>query len=164
MAQIVEAINEVYNINKHQSKSVFLAGGITNCIDWQAELIKEIQDFDNLVVYNPRRKNFPIHDPNASEEQITWEYEHLRDADMIIFWFSRGSLNPIVLYELGRWGNSSDKKIVIGIDPEYERTTDVTIQTLLSRPDTKFVCTIKEMSDEIFNFITGIHHRKYTEK
>jgi hypothetical protein len=153
MAQIIEAVNEVYNIPKLHDKKLFIAGGITNCPDWQADLIEEIKAFPNLVVYNPRRTNFPMNDPNASEAQIAWEYEHLRDADIIIFWFSRGSLNPIVLYELGRWGNSSDKKIVIGLDPEYERKKDVMVQTLLSRPDTIFVSTIKEMSDEIYKLV-----------
>jgi hypothetical protein len=155
MAQIVEATNEVYNIQKLQSKKVFLAGGITNCPDWQSELIEKIKYYDNAVIYNPRRKNFPMDNPNASEEQIAWEYEHLRDADMIIFWFAKGSLNPIVLYELGRWGNSSNKKIVVGGDPEYERRKDVSIQTLLSRPDTTFVSTIDEMADEIYKFVTN---------
>ena len=38
--------------------------------------------------YNPRRKDFPINDPIASEEQITWEFEHLKNSDIIIFWFA----------------------------------------------------------------------------
>jgi phosphoribosylanthranilate isomerase len=29
MTQIVEAVNEIYNIDKHTSKKLFLAGGIT---------------------------------------------------------------------------------------------------------------------------------------
>lgn len=32
MAQIVEAINEVYNVDKVNGYKVFLAGGITNCV------------------------------------------------------------------------------------------------------------------------------------
>lgn len=156
MAIIVEAINEVYNVNKLYWKKLFLAGGITNCPDWQQELIEKIKDINDLIVYNPRRKNFPINDPNASEEQITWEYEHLRDADIIVFWFSKGSLNPIVLYELGRWGNSSNKKIIIGMDNEYERKNDVIIQTMLSRPDINFWYTIKGLSSEIYRIVNKL--------
>jgi len=59
----------------------------------------------------------------------------LRDADAIVFWFSRGSLNPIVLFELGLWGLSRETPIFIGIDPEYERKQDVIIQTSLARPE-----------------------------
>ncbi|HRT03411.1 MAG TPA: nucleoside 2-deoxyribosyltransferase domain-containing protein, partial [Candidatus Diapherotrites archaeon] len=153
MAQIVEAVNEIYNIDKSLSKKLFLAGGITSCPDWQSEIIEMIKDLPNLIVYNPRRKDFPINDPNSAEVQISWEYEHLRDADIISFWFSEGSLNPIVLYELGRWGNSSNKEIVIGIDPKYERKKDVIIQTKLSRPDVKIVDSLEELSEEIKNIL-----------
>ena len=133
MAQIVEAVNEVYNIGKVRGAKLFLAGGITNCPDWLAELIEKIKDINHLVVYNPRRKNFPIHDPNAAEEQIVWEYEHLSASNIIVFWFSRGSLNPIVLFELGRYGFDEGKIVLIGLDPEYERKMDVTIQTMIGR-------------------------------
>jgi hypothetical protein len=27
-----------------------------------------------VYLFNPRRENFPINDPNASKEQIEWEY------------------------------------------------------------------------------------------
>jgi 5,10-methenyltetrahydromethanopterin hydrogenase len=99
----------------------------------------------NVSLFNPRRDNFPINDPNASKEQIKWEFDALADADMIIFWFSRGSLNPIVLYELGMWGNSRDIPIVIGIDDGYERRQDVEIQTELAREDVLIVDTLDEV-------------------
>lgn len=44
--------------------SVFLAGGITDCPDWQDEATRLFADMD-VAVLNPRRENFPIHDPNA---------------------------------------------------------------------------------------------------
>jgi hypothetical protein len=134
MAIIIEAPNEVYSVKNHNNFKLFLAGGITNCPDWQTYVINELKDVPDLTIYNPRRKNFPINDPKASEEQIMWEFNHLRDADIIIFWFSRGSLNPIVLYELGMWANSRDTIFILGIDPEYERKQDVIIQTQLARP------------------------------
>lgn len=105
MALIITAPDEIYNIKNSHNIKLFLAGGITNCPDWQSKMIDELKNVD-ITIYNPRRKNFPTDDPNASEEQITWEYAHLKTADIISFWFSRGSLNPIVLYELGMWGNS----------------------------------------------------------
>jgi hypothetical protein len=153
MALIIEAPNDVFSIENHHNIKVFLAGGITNCPDWQAELIGKIKDINEITVYNPRRSNFPIDDPNASIEQITWEYEKLSESDLIIFWFSKGSLNPIVLYELGRWGNSQNTPIIIGIDPGYERTQDVEIQTALSRPDTEFVSSIDEMTEAIKRYL-----------
>lgn len=154
MAQIIEAPNEVYSVASHHSTKLFLAGGITNCPDWQSELIDLIKDHDRLIIYNPRRKDFPINDPNATEEQIVWEYRHLTTADIIIFWFSRGSLNPIVLYELGRYGLSTfDKRIIIGIDPEYERKRDVEIQTDLSRASTPIVYSIENLAKEFDEYM-----------
>jgi hypothetical protein len=149
MALIIEAPNEIYSISNNRNKKLFLAGGITNCPDWQSEIISLLSPIQDLTVYNPRRKNFPIGDPNAAQEQITWEYNHLRDADIILFWFAKGSLNPIVLYELGRWGNSSDKSIVIGLDEEYERKKDVIIQTMLSRGIDIFSNTLDDAVDTI---------------
>jgi len=154
MGHIITAPNEKHNLSIYHSQKLFLAGGITNCPDWQSELIELIKHHDNLTIYNPRRKNFPIHNPNASEEQIVWEYRHLTTADIITFWFSRGSPNPIVLYELGRYGLSNyDKRIIIGIDPEYERKRDVEIQTSLSRKSTPIVYSLEELANMIDEYL-----------
>jgi len=139
---------------KAKGKTLFLAGGITNCPDWQktalACLDQKLWAYSPLLtVFNPRRENFPIGDPDASREQITWEYTRLRESDMIMFWFSRGSLNPIVLYELGMWGNSRVKDIYIGCDPGYERISDVHIQTELARPDINIKWSIPVLAGEI---------------
>lgn len=155
MALIIQAPNEIYSIQNNLNKKLFIAGGITNCPDWQSELISYLEDIDNLTIYNPRRDNFPIHIPSAAEEQITWEFNKLKEADIISFWFSRGSLNPIVLYELGKWGFGNNKKIfnkkriLVGIDPEYERKQDVKIQTRLANPNIFIVNNLKSLSDQI---------------
>jgi len=152
MALVVEAPNEVYSIENHQNASVFLAGGISNCEDWQSYIISELKDVEHITLYNPRRKNFPIDDPKVAEAQISWEFNHLRDADMIIFWFAKGSLNPLVLYELGMWANSTDKAIMIGIDPNYIRKQDVIIQTKLARPE----LPIFESMEDLINALLEI--------
>ena len=117
---------------------MFLAGGITGCEDWQPRLVTLLDDastgeFRNLVVFNPRRENFPIGDPTAAEAQIQWEYEHLSVADMVSFWFAGGdSLQPITMLEFGRW-TGQKKPIVVGCDPTYKRRQDVEIQHKLAR-------------------------------
>jgi hypothetical protein len=115
---------------------VFLAGGITNCPNWQKEAIKILTERCNyLSIYNPRRENFPIGNPAECERQIAWEFQHLREADIIAFWFSEGSDNPIVLYELGMWGTSRPEDfndIVIGVHPKYRRRQDVIVQVELA--------------------------------
>jgi len=159
MAIIITAPNEVYSVENSNNIKLFLAGGITNCPDWQSELITKILSrtiHTNLTIYQPRRENFPINDPKAAEEQITWEYNHLRDADIISFWFSEGSLNPIVLYELGMWCNSRIKPCVVGIDPNYERKQDVEIQTALARPQCKIVYSLKDIADWVHMYMLGV--------
>jgi len=149
MAIIIEAPNEVYSLANSGNAKLFLAGGITNCPDWQSWVVSELRDVENLTIYNPRRKKFDIKNFNTTEEQITWEYEHLRDANIVMFWFSKGSLNPMSLYELGMWGNSTDSPTLIGVDPQYERKEDVYIQTQLARPELKIFNSLSVMIGEI---------------
>jgi hypothetical protein len=110
-------------------------------------MVKYLKDLD-IIIYNPRRKNFPIKDPTAAEGQITWEFHKLRLASMISFWFSKETLAPIVLFEYGQHTMTS-KPLVTGVDPEYPRRQDVEIQTELIRPEIKIVYDLKELSDQI---------------
>ena len=132
-------------------KSVFLAGGITNCPDWQTEITNQLKDQD-IVVFNPRRTNFPIDDPNAAFDQIKWEHEMLRQADIIIFWFCKETMCPIVLYELGAH-SMTNKPIIIGVDPDYSRKQDVEVQTQLVRPDVKIVYSLNDLTSELKKMI-----------
>jgi hypothetical protein len=146
----VEAPNKV-EVNK---KSIFLAGGITGCPDWQSELVKKIKDLD-IVVYNPRRADFDVSDPDASKVQIEWEHEMLNKSDVISFWFCKETLQPITLYEFGSYTKTS-KPLIIGIDKGYERRQDVEIQAKLDRPDVKFVYTLNALSDQIFKMFNEV--------
>jgi hypothetical protein len=150
MAKIIIAPN-LYSKTEREV-SLFLAGDITNCPDWQDYLSILLRKIEDLVIYNPRRSNFPVCNPNASKEQIKWEYDHLKKADIISFWFSHGSDNPIVLYELGKWCNSEDgrnKITVIGIDPNYSRKQDVIIQTQLVNSHKRFANNLNDFAEQI---------------
>ena len=57
MAQIITAPS----IEKPKFISLFLAGGITNCKNWQNEVIKELE-FEDVSIFNPRQINFNIND------------------------------------------------------------------------------------------------------
>lgn len=141
----IEAPNTVKD---HSRKSIFLAGGITGCPNWQADMASVLLKITDLVVFNPRRENFPMGDPNAGREQIKWEYDHLRLADYILFWFPSETICPIVLYELGAW-SMTDKPIFVGIDPNYVRQFDVEQQTQLVRPDIEIVYSLFGLAGQI---------------
>ena len=138
---------EAPEIYRGKDKSLFLAGGISNCPNWQLEL-RELIGNEKIVLLNPRRDSFPITNPHAAEEQIRWEFDHLRKADAISFWFPKETLCPIVLCELGAW-SMTDKPIFVGVHPEYPRRQDVEIQTKLARPDVKVVYDLESLSNQI---------------
>lgn len=127
---------------------VFLAGGITGCPDWQAELRGLVNPELPRTLLNPRRADFPIGDPNASETQVEWEWRHLRRATTILFWFPAENAAgcPIALYELGAW-SMTDKRIAVGVEPGYVREADVRIQTRLARPEVPVVSTLQELAE-----------------
>jgi len=141
----VEALNEPELFDTHTK--LFLAGGITGCPDWQQEM-RALLDDTNLTLLNPRRADFPIGDPNAALEQITWEYYMLRISDAIMFWFPEETLCPIVLYELGAW-SMTKKPIFVGVHPDYQRRQDVEIQTKLVIPEIEIVYSIPDLADQI---------------
>lgn len=126
----------------------FLAGGITNCWEWQNAVINQLAtlddqalniDFSHLIIFNPRRENFPIHDPNASEEQIKWEFNAIEQCDIFSMYFcADNSDQPICMYELGRNLVRMNEKFpgkfrtIISVEKGYKRAADVKIQTELT--------------------------------
>lgn len=125
-------------IPKHDEITVFLAGGITGCPDWQKEVIDQLYGFvgrdDNqVVVYNPRQENFDITNQYAAYNQITWEYQYLNHVDIFSMYFVGGTqIQPICMYELGRYIKSYDQNQVISVEKDYMRKEDVVIQVALA--------------------------------
>ena len=136
----------------HEGKetSLFLACGITNCPDWHKELIELLKD-TYLTLLNPRRKNFQENNPEIEEEQISWEFNHLKKASAVSFWFTKETLCPITLYELGKQ-STSNKPLFIGVHPDYSRKRDVEIQTKLIRPEINVVYSLNELAEQIKNW------------
>lgn len=123
--------------------AVFLAGGITDCPNWQQEATLLLDG--PWAVLNPRRADFPIHDPSAAEAQVKWEYQHLNMADVVLFWFAAGpSPQPIALYELGARA-AMGVSIAVGADPKYLRRTDVVLQLGHIRPE----LTVRDSLDAV---------------
>lgn len=125
-----------YEVDKR--KSIFLAGGITGCDDWQTDLVCELQnlndsglfDLGGLVIFNPRRDNFDVMDMEVKIEQIRWEHKCLEKCDICSFFFPASeSVQPITLYELGR--HLGDHTSVVSIQEGYKRAEDVKIQLAL---------------------------------
>lgn len=126
---------------------VFLAGGITNCVNWQQKVIDGISDRDlyrRIALFNPRRENFPINDKTAAYDQIKWEFNAIEKCDIFSMYFAAGeSDQPICMYELGRnilrmqmrFPTDWQDRIIITIEEGYKRKNDVVIQTRLATND-----------------------------
>lgn len=137
------------------TRSLFLAGGITGCPEWQREVVERLDTIDKLTIYNPRREDFDVTDPKASEAQIAWEFRHLEKCGLISFWFPKETLCPITLYELGAVSEKIKilrehspylaPRVFVGVEPGYKRDFDVREQTRLRLPDVVVVRSIGEL-------------------
>lgn len=114
-------------------KSIFLAGGISDCADWQKDVAERIAAETNATVYNPRRIDFNM---DAYEEtsklQIVWEYHALRFSTVNLFWFPAETICPISLFEYGSALERMRRgSVMCGTHPDYVRRFDVVFQTEL---------------------------------
>jgi hypothetical protein len=139
---------------RHAKASLFLAGGITNCRNWQLDMEVMLKDTPLLVI-NPRRDNWDMEDIDASRVQIEWEHYYLEQVEAISFWFSSETLQPITLFELGKYYNSN-KPIFIGIDPDYARRFDVEVQTSFrKRNPIPIVYTLEDLAQQVKDWINA---------
>lgn len=110
---------------------IFLAGTIDNgdSEDWQAKATELLKD--DFHIFNPRREKW---DPTLKQsidnpqfrEQVEWELDHMRDADIILFNFLDDSKSPITLMELGLHAPDLGKCVVC-CGPNFWRRGNVEI-------------------------------------
>jgi hypothetical protein len=134
---------------------VFLAGGISGTHDWQADIIARLAGLP-ITLLNPRRENYPWHEPSAAAAQIEWEYRHLRRAAAVLFWFPPETLCPIALFELGGRVLVREQTLFVGTDRDYARKLDVEIQLRLARPEVRVVTDIWELGRQVEEWFAGV--------
>lgn len=162
-APTVKMPAEYYSLD---AKTVFLAGGITGCSDWQKVMTDKILvDSEDIIVFNPRRAKLDVSDKSQSKIQVQWEFDFLKYANCISFWFTNEAIQPIALFELGVWSamrfgpaNESRKKIFIGIQPGYARDFDIRFQMQLSNPTVAL--EICDNLDELANKVIEHYARR----
>jgi len=115
---------------------VFLGGGITGCPRWHDGVTDTLtRSGKPLVICNPNRAEFPIHDPSAGWEQVTWEQHHLHLPDVITLMHFPASdrtvtTQPVAMFELGQIlgensGGGRRRRLVLCVDPGYPRVMDI---------------------------------------
>lgn len=117
------------NTDKPKFVSIFLAGTISGAPDWQKDMTESLSDLE-ITIFNPRRPGDIMKNNVDAKKQIEWEHERLQQADVISFYFSPETLNPITLFELGRYSfdNRKYRRILVGVHPDYARKFDVVTQ------------------------------------
>jgi hypothetical protein len=127
-----------YRPQRCDAPAVFLAGGITGVAErWHARAIEVLTGATPVVILNPHRASFPIGDPSASWEQVSWEQHHLHLAAVTLFWFpacdASVTTQPIAMFELGQ-ALGEGRLIAAGAHPDYPREADVHMLCQLARP------------------------------
>jgi len=126
----IKAPNKYNNI--HLPK-VFLAGSIEmgKAINWQQQLADELSVYP-IVLLNPRRDNWDsswkqdILHPQFFE-QVTWELDAAKDADLVVIFFDPNTQAPITLLELGILAESKARDVVVCCPNGYYRKGNVDI-------------------------------------
>jgi hypothetical protein len=121
----------------------FLAGGTSNCPDWQHDVLATLDAGDGRVIANPRRRG--SFRPEDAEDQITWEWNAMRVSRMISFWFPCETLCPIALFELGKAIMRTSVRTVVGVHPSYARKMDIETQLGLERSDIMIVYSLDDL-------------------
>lgn len=124
--------------------SIFLAGGTRNCPDWPPILIHLLEN-TNYTLFSPGQPNTNI------QLQIEWEFQHLRQADMIVFWLCKNTIQPITMYELGAWAMTA-KPLIVGIEPGYALELDIVARLKLTRPDVVVFDDLEQLANGLITF------------
>jgi hypothetical protein len=155
----MKVVTPISSLDSHEEKKsvemkIFLAGGISNCPDWQSDMIKKFKESKHekfLTLFNPRRSHINLKDETISQQQIKWEYEYLNKSDIILFWFPKESVCPISLFELGRWTGKQEKIVLVGVHPDYSRKIDIVEQMKLVRSDMQIVYSLDNLFQQTYN-------------
>ncbi|MBB64659.1 MAG: hypothetical protein CMO81_06300 [Waddliaceae bacterium] len=108
--------------------SIFLAGTVSN--SWRNTLMDSFQEDPAIFL-------IPINDwahENDRSFRVTWEQQHIDEADLIVLWLAPPQANNprtlslTTLFELGRIIEMKDKPVIIGIHPNYPLRRELEIQ------------------------------------
>lgn len=182
MIRVIKAPqNEMLPVN------MFLAGTIDmgNSEDWQSSLIKSIEfmnkqeHFNNIAtpdiyIFNPRRDDWDSSweqsiDNDEFNEQVTWELDHIEEADLVVINFEPDSKSPITLLELGLVAGADPQRMIVRCPKEFYRRGNVEIVCerygipMFDEID-DFVSAICERLDLLMNVRRDISHTQLTHK
>lgn len=103
--------------------SIFIAGGIRDSPrDWQ-EVVARLIDarLPDVQAINPRRANSPwTPTREEAQQQYRLEQDHLRRADITLFWFCQHGEQAGAILELGQ-SLARHQPVIVAAHPNYPR-------------------------------------------
>ena len=136
--------------------SVILYGSIEpNPInDWQTNLATSLSDL-SIAIINPRCDAWDstwVEDISDSrfKQQVEWEMDHARIADVIAFYFKPDTLTPITLLELGMYVGTG-KAVVCCPEGFYKRGN---VQIVCRRYGVELLGSLKELEAAVRTRLT----------
>lgn len=142
--------------------AVFLAGGITGCPRWHDDAVRILSGAgESMTVLNPNRRDFPIHDPDAGLEQVTWEQHHLHLPGVITsMWFpacdASVTTQPIAQFEFGQ-ALGERRTLLVGADPGYPRAHDVELMLRINRPGMQVHACLEDLMAAVVDMVRDIN-------
>ncbi|UPX15941.1 uncharacterized protein EKO05_0006371 [Ascochyta rabiei] len=131
--------------------SVILYGSIEPdpANDWQTSLARSLVDLP-VTVINPRCDAWDstwVEDASdlRFKEQVEWEMDYAKLADVIAFYFKPGTLTPITLLELGMYAGTG-KAVVCCPKGFYKRGN---VQIVCARYGIELLETLEELESAI---------------
>jgi hypothetical protein len=111
--------------------SIILYGSIAQnaTVDWRNSLALSLSDLP-VAILNPHRDDWDsswVEDISCHKfkEQVEWEMDHAKIADVIAFHFAPDTLAPVSLLELGMYAETG--KAIVCCHPEFKKKGNVQI-------------------------------------
>lgn len=129
--------------------TVFLAGGIVGCPDWQNQVMQGLSDL-RILFFNPRhdKDGKDIHF-NSKVDQ--WVENWIIRTGLVAFWFCKETTQHKWIFQLGRMSDKV-KPIIVGLHPDYKFAQDIQNLFILSRVRARLVYNIEDLIDKIRQF------------
>lgn len=114
-------------------KTVFLAGAIDmgQAVNWQDQVTHELRH-QSLAFYNPRRDDWDSSWEQKVEnqkfnEQVNWELDMIKEADIVFFYLPKESTAPITLMEFGIVMGAAPHKAIVCVEEGYWRRGNIEV-------------------------------------
>ena len=125
---------------------------------WQERLATALGGYpDTVILLNPRRDDWDSsweQDPTPGtqfHEQVSWELDMQDMANTLVYYFDPNTKSPITLLELGAYGYSDARHVVVCCPKEFWRYGNVAV--FCDKYDITLVHTFEELVIELNNRI-----------